>query len=76
VIGDYSRFLVPLGAGASGGLVHQALIYANEDEFIASTVPFIAHGLDADERVLAVTTPPNCELLRRALGASLDSPSW
>jgi DNA-binding GntR family transcriptional regulator len=63
-----ARFLVPLGAGAGGGLVHQALIYAREDEFLGSTVPFITAGLDADERVLAVTTPANGELLARSLG--------
>jgi GntR family transcriptional regulator, rspAB operon transcriptional repressor len=62
-----ARFLVPLGPGRSGGLAHHALIYADEEEFLASTVPFVALGLQAGERVLAVTTPTNRELLTRAL---------
>jgi DNA-binding GntR family transcriptional regulator len=78
-----ARFLVPLGAaGGIGGLVHQALIYGDEDEFLASTVPFIVEGLEADERVLAVTTPANREVLMRTLGRRAqdvefrDSDEW
>ena len=77
-----ARFLVPMGAEGSDGLVHQALIYADEDEFLASTVPFIVEGLEADERVLAVTTPANREVLMRTLGRRAqdvefrDSDEW
>jgi DNA-binding GntR family transcriptional regulator/anti-sigma regulatory factor (Ser/Thr protein kinase) len=51
------------------GLVHQALIYADEPEFLASTVPFVQGGLEQGERVLAVTTARNAEVLGRELGA-------
>lgn len=51
------------------GLVHQALIYADEQEFLASTVPFVQTGLERGERVLAVTTTHNADALGRALGA-------
>jgi DNA-binding GntR family transcriptional regulator len=77
-----ARFLVPMGAGRNGGLVHQALIYAGDDEFLASTLPFIVEGLEADERVLAVTTPANREILIRTLGRRAeevefrDSDEW
>jgi DNA-binding GntR family transcriptional regulator/anti-sigma regulatory factor (Ser/Thr protein kinase) len=77
-----SRFLVPLRAAQGGGLRHQALLYSGDAEFLASTVPFIEQGLELDERVLAVTTPANRELLTHALGRRVqavefrDSDDW
>jgi DNA-binding GntR family transcriptional regulator/anti-sigma regulatory factor (Ser/Thr protein kinase) len=50
------------------GLVHRALIYSGEKDFLASTVPFVQAGLERGERVLAVTTARNAEVLGRALG--------
>jgi DNA-binding GntR family transcriptional regulator/anti-sigma regulatory factor (Ser/Thr protein kinase) len=55
-----------------GGLRHGALIYSADDDFLAGAAPFAEEGLDADERVLAVTTDENIELLRRALGPRAD----
>ncbi|MFD7699185.1 anti-sigma factor RsbA family regulatory protein [Streptomyces caelestis] len=52
----------------NGRLTHQALIYRNDHEFLATTVPFCLEGLDRGDAVLAVTTPANTVLLRRALG--------
>jgi hypothetical protein len=63
-------------------LVHRALIYRNESDFLAATEPFARDGLDAGERVLAVTSPRNAELLARALGPRArevefrDSAEW
>jgi DNA-binding GntR family transcriptional regulator len=58
----------PLARGRAGGLVHRALVYDSDEGFLATTVPFVEEGLDADERVLAVMTQPNIEALARALG--------
>ncbi|MFH8799262.1 anti-sigma factor RsbA family regulatory protein [Streptomyces sp. NPDC017936] len=62
--------------------VHQALIYRNDHEFLATTVPFCREGLDRGDTVLAVTTPANTDLLRRALGGAseqvefVDAAEW
>lgn len=63
-------------------LVHQALVYAGDAEFLAATVPFCHEGLAAREKVLAVTTSANLDLLARALGDSaggvefVESAGW
>ncbi|MFJ8942925.1 anti-sigma factor RsbA family regulatory protein [Streptomyces sp. NPDC102395] len=51
-----------------GELTHQGLFYAGGEEFLAATVPFCREGLARDDAILAVTTPANIDLLRRALG--------
>jgi DNA-binding GntR family transcriptional regulator/anti-sigma regulatory factor (Ser/Thr protein kinase) len=50
------------------GFLHRALIYRDSEDFLAGSMPFVLEGLDAGERVLAVTTRPNRELLTRYLG--------
>ncbi|MFF3245245.1 anti-sigma factor RsbA family regulatory protein [Streptomyces sp. NPDC002870] len=50
------------------GFVHQACLYSDEEEFLATAVPFAEEGLTAGEPVLAVTTSANIQLLREALG--------
>jgi DNA-binding GntR family transcriptional regulator/anti-sigma regulatory factor (Ser/Thr protein kinase) len=55
-----------------GELTHRALVYDQESEFLASTVPFVQDGLAADERVLVVTTSHNAEVLGNALGGQAD----
>jgi hypothetical protein len=55
--------------------IHDAAIYATDDEFLAMAVPFIRGAIAAGEPVLAATTPANLELLTSALGgdaAQLD----
>ncbi|GAA4811880.1 sensor histidine kinase [Streptomyces ziwulingensis] len=65
-----------------GGLVHHGLIYGSDREFLATTVPFCAEGLERDDAVLAVTTPANIDLLSEALGAAsrrvefVDAADW
>ncbi|MGI5452166.1 hypothetical protein ACQEWB_03055 [Streptomyces sp. CA-249302] len=44
------------------GLVHQALRYRSEDEFLYATPEFVSDGLDAGDAVLAVVAVPNLAL--------------
>jgi hypothetical protein len=41
------------------------LVFRGDDEFLASTLPFITDGLQADQPVLVAVTPPRIELGRR-----------
>ena len=50
-------------------LVHQALLYGEEEEFLTATVPFLKAGLEADDAVLAVVPEPNFTALRDTLGS-------
>jgi DNA-binding GntR family transcriptional regulator len=76
------RFAVALEPRQPDELVHRALIYRDEPELLAASVPFVLDGLDAAERVLAVTTPQSAEALVRALGRRAaevefrDSADW
>lgn len=60
------------GGGASGTLIHHALIYDTDEQFLASTLPFCLEGLDEGDAVLAVTTRTNIALLREALGEAAE----
>lgn len=51
------------------GFVHPALFYANRDEYLAGTVPFIEAGLSAGEPVMVAVPDANLDLIRSALGA-------
>jgi anti-sigma regulatory factor (Ser/Thr protein kinase) len=51
------------------GLVHQALLYGGEEEFLTATVPFLKAGLEADDAVLAVVPRPSSAALRDMLGS-------
>ncbi|MGS2645513.1 anti-sigma factor RsbA family regulatory protein [Streptosporangium sp. LJ11] len=53
---------------AAPGLIHQALIYDTDQAFLSATTAFCLDGLARDDRVLAVTTEANIELLRSGLG--------
>jgi anti-sigma regulatory factor (Ser/Thr protein kinase) len=52
---------------------HEALLYANLDQFVASTVPFIRDGVRAGEPVLVVESRAKIEMLREALGPDADA---
>jgi anti-sigma regulatory factor (Ser/Thr protein kinase) len=52
-----------------GELQHEAFFYADPDEFLAGTVPFVRGGLEAEEAVMVALPPSNRELLRGELGA-------
>jgi DNA-binding GntR family transcriptional regulator/anti-sigma regulatory factor (Ser/Thr protein kinase) len=81
-MGSGARILARLGARAHPELRHGALIYDSESSFLDGAVPFLAEGIAAGERVLAVTTPDNIAALERALGAAAgavefrDSAAW
>ena len=49
--------------------VHPALLYRDDEEYLAGTVPFIRDGLAAGEPVAVAVPGPNLELIRDALGA-------
>jgi CheY-like chemotaxis protein len=50
------------------GCRHEALIYFTPGELVAGTVPFVRHGLAADEPVLAVMRQAAWAPVREALG--------
>lgn len=52
----------------TSAFVHDALFYASDDEFLATTVPFVRAGLDAGETVAASCSASSWRLLRDALG--------
>ena len=53
-------------------LIHPALIYSSDDEFLAVTVPFLREGLTDGEQALAVTSRRNIAALDDALGDDAD----
>ena len=68
-----ARLLPVLGNGKGSPFVHRALIYEDEADLLAATVPFLEEGLAAGERQLVVTTPRNAEVLGRSLGRKADA---
>lgn len=63
----------PLGAvytHSDEPLVHQALLYGSDKEFLSTAGTFLCEGLAAGELATAVTTPHNIGLLRRLVGES------
>jgi anti-sigma regulatory factor (Ser/Thr protein kinase) len=59
-------------ATAQEEFVHPALLYRNDEEYLAGTVPFIRDGLTAGDPVAVAVPGPNLALIRQALGA--DAP--
>jgi anti-sigma regulatory factor (Ser/Thr protein kinase) len=51
---------------------HEALVYADSAQFLATAVSFLATGLEAGESALVAVRQPNAELLKRELGSELD----
>ena len=51
---------------------HEALFYANLDEFLAGTGAFVRDGLMSDEPVLVVLSRPKIDALRSELGAESE----
>ena len=58
--------------GRSEAFGHEALFYADRDEFLAGTGAFVRDGLMADEPVLVVLSAPKIEALRSELGAQSE----
>jgi anti-sigma regulatory factor (Ser/Thr protein kinase) len=48
--------------------VHEALLYRDDEQYLAGTVPFVRDGLAAGEPVLVAVPQRGIDLLRRALG--------
>ncbi len=51
------------------GFRHEALIYRNDEEFLAGTMPFLREGLAAEELLLVAVGPERTALLMGELGA-------
>src|SRR5438045_7790277 len=50
-----------------GAFVHEALLYAGVDGFLAGTLPFIREGVEGEEPVLVVAGSEKLDRLRAAL---------
>ncbi|HEX5714002.1 MAG TPA: anti-sigma factor RsbA family regulatory protein [Solirubrobacterales bacterium] len=55
------------------GFRHEALIYRDEDDFLAGTVPYLWDALEAGEAVLVVVRREKAALLQGELGAEADA---
>lgn len=54
------------------GFRHEAFFYADSDEFLAETVPFVEEGIYAGDRVFVVLPEPRLGLVRGALGTAAE----
>ena len=57
-------------------LVHEALVYSSDDEFLERLVPFLQDGLAASDPTTVVLTPNKSALLREALGQDAQRVSF
>ena len=55
-----------------GGYRHEAFLYSGLAEFLAGTMPFIRHAVDAGDPVLVMLNGPKTDVLRRELGAAAE----
>jgi anti-sigma regulatory factor (Ser/Thr protein kinase) len=51
---------------------HEAFFYADADEFLAGTVPFVRAGLEAEEAILVAMPPARLELLKGQLSSEAE----
>lgn len=65
------------------GLVHDAFVFSDDGEYVASMAPFVREGVDRGETVVAVTLPSNLALLHDELGTdvtervrAIDARNW
>jgi anti-sigma regulatory factor (Ser/Thr protein kinase) len=65
-----------MGGSSAHDFAHPALLYADGDEYLAATVPFVRNGLAAGEPVAAAVPTANLASLRSALGADADRVAW
>src|SRR3954470_9112917 len=54
------------------GFRHEALLYADDADYLDATIPFITDGLARDEPILIVVGTDKANLLRCALGRDAD----
>jgi anti-sigma regulatory factor (Ser/Thr protein kinase) len=64
---------VTTGSAQRVGFCHEAFFYADSDEFLAGTVPYVEEGVAAGENVLVVVPEPRLRLLRGTLGAAAEA---
>jgi hypothetical protein len=57
-------------------LIHEALVYSSDEEFLERVVPFLQDGVAAGEPVSVVLTPSKIALLRDALGQDAERVSF
>jgi AcrR family transcriptional regulator len=57
-------------------LIHEALVYSSDEEFLERVVPFLHDGLAAGDPTSIVLTPSNSALLREALGQNAHRVSF
>ena len=60
----------------SSGLVHDAFVYASEEEFLAGALPFLEEGIDHGEPILAAPTHANAQILRGKLRRRARAVDW
>ena len=56
----------------TGEFQHEALLYADQDEFLAGVAPLVREALDQGLQVLAAVRASNARLLRAELGADAE----
>jgi anti-sigma regulatory factor (Ser/Thr protein kinase) len=57
---------------AAEPFAHPALLYRNDEEYVAGTVPYVREGLAAGEPVAVAVPGPRLELIRDGLGADAE----
>lgn len=65
-------YLVHGAPSSSVMLNHQVLLYATDQEFADTVVPFLSEGIERSEALLVVTASARIELLREQLGSNAD----
>jgi transcriptional regulator with XRE-family HTH domain len=68
-LGVTADYLLAHDAQSTPLLEHRALTYAGLDDLVACAAPVVAHGVQAQEPTLLVTTPRNADGVRERLGA-------
>jgi transcriptional regulator with XRE-family HTH domain len=53
-------------------LEHRLLTYGSDEEYLAAAIPFLAEGMERSERLLAVATEDQIDLLRDSLADGAD----
>lgn len=61
---------------AGSGFVHEALLYADEREFLAGTLSFIRGAVARADPILVAVAAAKIQLLRTRLGREAESVSW
>lgn len=59
-------------AGDANTLLHVALFYRGDGQYLDAVLPFIREGLEKGEAVLVVVPPRKLELIRQALGPDAE----